>query len=157
MQVVDLREVVEEAVRAMQPLVTEGGRLEASVPPQQVPVLGDKMRLEIILANLIDNAIKYSPEQPHIRCALSAVDGHAEVMVTDSGFGIDSADLPLLFTRFGRVVTEQTSHIAGTGLGLYVSRQLARLHNGDIAVISKRGSGSTFTVTLPLASNRHEN
>jgi len=58
----------------------------------------------------------------------------------------------MLFTRFGRLVTPETSHIRGTGLGLYLAREIARLHGGDIAVRSRAGRGTTFTVTLPLAS-----
>ena len=62
---------------------------------------------------------------------------------------IDADDMPRLFTRFGRIATAATSHLPGTGLGLYLSRELARLHGGDITVESKPGHGSTFTLQLP--------
>jgi signal transduction histidine kinase len=71
------------------------------------------------------------------------------VQVSDQGMGIAAADLPRLFTRFGRVVTRENSHIAGTGLGLYLSRELARMHGGDITVESEPGRGSVFTLCLP--------
>jgi signal transduction histidine kinase len=64
--------------------------------------------------------------------------------------GIAKEDLPILFTRFGRVSTPQTDHLSGTGLGLYLGRQLARLHGGEITVESSPGKGSTFTLHLPL-------
>jgi signal transduction histidine kinase len=73
--------------------------------------------------------------------------------VQDQGVGIDAADMPRLFTRFGRIATAATSHLPGTGLGLYLSRELARLHGGDITVESKPGQGSTFTLRLPSGSS----
>jgi signal transduction histidine kinase len=79
-----------------------------------------------------------------------ALDGdHACVRVADQGIGISGADMPRLFTRFGRVVNRENSHIAGTGLGLYLSRELARMHGGDISVESSPGVGSVFTLRLP--------
>jgi len=78
----------------------------------------------------------------------------ARIEVIDKGLGIDPADLPRLFTRFGRLVTRDNSHIPGTGLGLYLARELARMHGGDITVKSAVGSGSTFTLELPLTEAR---
>ena len=69
----------------------------------------------------------------------------------DHGIGISAEQVPFLFTRFGRLVTPETSHIRGTGLGLYLARETARLHGGDIVVASRAGEGSTFTITLPVA------
>jgi len=71
--------------------------------------------------------------------------------VKDQGVGIAREDLPILFTRFGRVSTPDTDHLPGTGLGLYLGRQLARLHGGEITVDSDPGRGSTFTLHLPVA------
>jgi two-component system sensor histidine kinase SenX3 len=68
--------------------------------------------------------------------------------------GIADEDLPRLFTRFGRILTPENRGISGTGLGLYLSRELARQHGGDIAVLSKLDSGSTFTLSLPAAPSR---
>jgi signal transduction histidine kinase len=72
-------------------------------------------------------------------------------MVRDHGIGIGAERIPVFFTRFGRLVTPETSHFRGTGLGLYLARETARLHRGDIVVASEAGAGSTFTVTIPLA------
>ena len=77
--------------------------------------------------------------------------GIARVSIKDHGLGIAKEDLPILFTRFGRVSTPQTDHLPGTGLGLYLGRQLARLHGGEITVDSDPGRGSTFTLHLPVS------
>jgi two-component system sensor histidine kinase MprB len=105
-----------------------------------------------IVANLISNAIKYSPAGGPIDCELVDLGGIARVTVTDTGVGIAKEDLPILFTRFGRVTTAQTVHLPGTGLGLYLGRQLARLHGGEITVDSAPGRGSTFTLHLPVSA-----
>ncbi len=98
----------------------------------------------------MSNAIKYSPQGGVIECELTARGGIARVAVKDSGLGIAPGDLPILFTRFGRISTPHTDHLPGTGLGLYLGRQLARLHGGEITVESASGKGSTFTLHLPL-------
>jgi signal transduction histidine kinase len=75
----------------------------------------------------------------------------AEISVTDCGIGIGPEDRERLFTRFGRMVTDENSHIPGTGLGLYLSRELARMHGGEVDFESAKGLGSTFRLVLPLA------
>jgi signal transduction histidine kinase len=147
----DLRDVVREAVTALEPLARAEHTLSLEVPPEPVPVQGDRARLVMIVTNLLHNAIKYSPGGGAItvRCAL---DGSvATISVADQGIGIAAADQARLFTRFGRIATERTAGIPGTGLGLYLARDLARRHGGDLQVSSEPGRGSTFTVTLPLA------
>jgi signal transduction histidine kinase len=104
-----------------------------------------------MLTNLIDNAIKYSPQGGEIEIRLDHDSRVATIMVRDHGIGIGAEQIPVLFTRFGRLVTPETSHIRGTGLGLYLARETARLHGGDIVVASEARAGSTFTVTIPLA------
>jgi signal transduction histidine kinase len=112
--------------------------------------------VKTIITNLISNAIKYSPAGGPIDVELVNRGGIARVAVTDTGVGIAKDDLPILFTRFGRVSTSQTVHLPGTGLGLYLGRQLARLHGGEITVDSAPGRGSTFTLHLPLSVTGHE-
>src|SRR5437899_2566494 len=86
-----------------------------------------------------------------VRCELS-VDGRwCQISVSDLGLGISEADLPKVFTRFGRILTLENQGISGTGLGLYMSRELARQQGGDIEVVSRLGAGSTFTLSLPVA------
>jgi signal transduction histidine kinase len=118
-------------------------------PDQPVVVQVDAERIQTILANLISNAIKYSPNGSPINCEVTVRGGVARVSVKDSGIGIAKEELPILFTRFGRVSTPETVHLPGTGLGLYLARQLARLHGGEITVDSEPGRGSNFTLHLP--------
>ncbi|HZU16096.1 MAG TPA: HAMP domain-containing sensor histidine kinase [Candidatus Dormibacteraeota bacterium] len=155
-QPVDLREVVTTAVRTLEPLAGPDHPLRLRMPRQRVPVKGDHSRLAMILTALIHNAIKYSPEGGEIRvdCRLGA--RTAAVAVSDRGVGIARRDRPRLFTRFGRIVTPETKHIPGTGLGLYLARDLARRHGGDIRVRSTPGRGSTFTLRLPLSTSDGE-
>lgn len=101
---------------------------------------------------MIDNAIKYSRDTPCVRSHVSNRGDIAEVSIQDKGLGLAADDLPKLFMRFGRHATPDNTNISGTGLGLYISRALARLHGGDISVSSELGGGSTFILWLRLAT-----
>src|ERR1700694_305231 len=147
---VDLREVAADAMQVVRPLAGPDHVLTLETPPVAVTVLGDADRIKTIVSNLLENAIKYSPTGGPVQCIVSVADGVATLRVRDSGLGIAREDLPRLFNRFERIEHRETSHIGGTGLGLYLSRELARQHGGDIRVESRPGSGSTFTLTLPL-------
>ncbi len=148
---VELDGVISEAVAAMQPLLGADHRFAVDGTGEAVAVVADRRRLITMLGNLIDNAIKYSPRGGEIEIR-AARDGRvASVMVRDHGIGISAEQIPFLFTRFGRLVTPETSHIRGTGLGLYLARETARLHGGDIVLASEAGRGSTFTILLPVA------
>ena len=149
---VDLRELVRTAVAAVEPLAGPAHRLVVEECAEAVPVRVDAGRVATILANILDNAVKYSPSGGEVRCTVGAGAATARVVVSDQGLGIAERDLARLFSRFGRIVTSDNSHISGTGLGLYLARTLARLHGGDITVRSSVGAGSEFTLTLPLAS-----
>jgi signal transduction histidine kinase len=147
----DLRDVVHEAVRSLEPLAGARHRLVTETPGSPVEVTGDRSRLSMIVTNLVHNALKYSPDGGQVRVCCRA-GGCAEVAVEDEGVGIATEDQDRLFTRFGRIATPETAGIAGTGLGLYLSRDLARRHGGDVSVVSEPGRGSTFTLSLPLAA-----
>ena len=127
-----------------------GHRLGLDCPPSPVTVLGDRLRLVTVVVNLLANAVKYSPAGGEVRCTVRTGEGLAVLTVSDQGIGMDPEDLPRLFQRFTRVAQGVDSEIPGTGLGLYIARQLARKHGGDIIAASKRGVGSSFTVSLPL-------
>jgi signal transduction histidine kinase len=102
------------------------------------------------LHNLLDNAVKYSPPGGTIECEMVPDGDSARVTVRDEGPGLDADQLPQLFQLFGRVVNPDTAAIRGAGLGLYLARELARLHDGDVIVESNAGHGSTFVLLLPL-------
>jgi signal transduction histidine kinase len=121
--------------------------------PADLPrVRADKLRLHEILDNLITNAIKYS--NPGNEITLSAApdfkSGCMVISVRDRGFGIPEEELPNLFRKFYRIKNEASRHIRGTGLGLYIVKQLVEAHSGKIWVKSKLGEGSIFSFTLPL-------
>jgi signal transduction histidine kinase len=111
-------------------------------------VLGDVLRLEIIIANLLDNAIKYSPKGGDVTAQLSTSGDVAVLKVRDQGIGIAPEDMDRLFVRFSRLST--LNDVPGTGLGLYLARELARLHKGEIVAVSKPGEGSEFVLSLPV-------
>jgi len=156
LQVLDLEEVVAEAAERTRPQAGSSHRLVVGETPAPVPVIADRKRLLTILTNLLDNAVKYSPAGGRVEVRIASRRDRVEVKVRDHGLGIAADDLPRLFTRFGRIVTAENSHIPGTGLGLYLARELARMHGGDITVRSDEGSGSTFTVSLPTAAEARE-
>jgi signal transduction histidine kinase len=151
----DLRRVARDAIQIVHPITGTPHELSLETPATEVPVFGDVDRLITIITNLLENAVKYSPDGGKIRCVVSS-DAHATwVRVIDPGVGIAAEDLPRLFNRFERLQNRRTSHVGGTGLGLYLSRELARQHGGDIEVESQPGAGSTFTLTLPLTKPLH--
>lgn len=146
---IDLREPVAEAFDEARTLAPASHRLVLNVPDQPVVAQGDERAVVSIVQNLLSNAVKYSPAGGTITCEVGTVPTRALVRVTDSGIGISEADLARLFTRFGRIITRDNSHIPGAGLGLYLSRDLARRQGGDLRVTSVEGSGSTFELSLP--------
>ena len=150
---IDVGVLVSESVAAIAPLRLTSHRFELDLPDEPVMVKGDQQRIGSVITNLLDNAVKYSPDGGAIavRCAADEDSGTVTVWISDQGIGIDSDDLPRLFSRFGRVVNGDNSHIPGAGLGLYLSREIARMHGGDITIASERGRGTTVTFSLPLA------
>jgi signal transduction histidine kinase len=148
----DLMDVLDEAMRAVEPLLLRGGHhLATRGRRDALPVIADRVRAVTMVLNLLDNAVKYSPGGGDILVAWSRRGDVCHMSVTDHGVGISREQQSMLFTRFGRLVTPETSHIRGTGLGLYIAREIARRHGGDITVRSDVGRGTTFTITMPIA------
>ncbi len=124
--------------------------LVLDVPAEPVMVTADRGRIATVIANLLDNAIKYSPGGGEIRCTTgSGEDGGVFVTVLDQGLGIAPEHMDRLFTRFGRLPTSDNVTIAGTGLGLFLCREIASLHGATLTAESEQGEGSAFTLTLP--------
>jgi ammonium transporter, Amt family len=112
----------------------------------------DKERIHRVLTNLIGNAIKFTPERGKVGISVIKNGKMAEVAITDSGIGIKKDDLPKLFTKFGKIETaSKIPATTGTGLGLYISKNIIELSCGKIWVKSTPGKGSTFTFSLPIA------
>ncbi|HEV2911857.1 MAG TPA: ATP-binding protein [Pyrinomonadaceae bacterium] len=124
--------------------------LSNEVSPEVV-VLADARRLEQMLTNLVDNAIKFSRE--HERVTIGHERGARDrISVTDTGDGISSEHLPRIFERFYRVDRARSRDMGGTGLGLAIVKHLARAHGGEVSVNSRPGEGSTFTIELPAVA-----
>jgi signal transduction histidine kinase len=145
---VDLSRVVDEAVET------------AVLAQQEVPVVtsvhgllpairGDRARLRQVLGNLIENAVKYSPEDGEVRVSATAGNGAVRIAVKDSGPGIPRDQQARIFEKFGRVDVPGASK-PGTGLGLFIARSIAEAHGGSLEVASGSEPGSTFTLTLPV-------
>src|SRR5438128_9827489 len=146
---VDLREVVRRNVATAETTATPRHRLRFDDRiGGELWVLGDALRLEIIIANLLDNAVKYSPKGGDVTAQLSMSGDVAVLKVQDQGIGIAAEDMDRLFVRFSRV--SNLKDVPGTGLGLYLARELARLHKGEIAATSTPGEGSEFVLSLPV-------
>jgi signal transduction histidine kinase len=114
-----------------------------------VAVTGDRDRLKQVLVNLIDNAIKYTPEGGEVRVSVTASAGKAQLKVQDTGIGVDPAHHVRIFDRFYRVSTDRGE--AGAGLGLAIVRSICHAHGGTVAINSMAGRGSCFVVELPVA------
>jgi two-component system, OmpR family, phosphate regulon sensor histidine kinase PhoR len=137
-------EAIETAVLAQQevPVVASGhGTLPA--------IRGDRTRLRQVLGNLIENAVKYSPEGGEVRVSAVAANGEVRIAVRDAGPGIPRDHQARIFEKFGRVDMPGASK-PGTGLGLFIARSIAEAHGGSLHVSSGAEPGSTFTLTLPV-------
>jgi two-component system phosphate regulon sensor histidine kinase PhoR len=124
--------------------------IETSLPESAV-VRAVSGRLQQVMANLVGNALKYTPDGGRVRVSMTIADGQVTVEVADTGIGIPAADLPFVFDKFYRVKTKATAGIAGTGLGLALVRSIIDAHGGRISVQSVAGQGSTFVFSLPAA------
>lgn len=122
----------------------------------QVCVMGDADRLKQLFINLIDNAIKYTPDGGKVSISLSKQNEWARFVVADTGMGIPAQDLPHIFDRFYRVDKARARTLGGSGLGLSIAKWVAQAHGGNIQVESEVGAGTTFIVTLPALTTAEE-
>ena len=148
LQPLDLAAEVTTAVEAARALAPDR-TFTLDAPGDAVIVDGDADRLHQVLANLLDNAQKSSPAVEPIEVELALRDGHAEVCVRDHGSGIAEESLERIFEKF---VRERGDSVSGTGLGLYIARQILEAHGGRLWAESEPGSGATFHISLPLAT-----
>jgi signal transduction histidine kinase len=146
--VVDPGEIAKAAVDAAR-LRAEADVALETADEELPPIETDGGRLRQVLDNLLDNAIKYSPGGGPIVLRVAADRRSTRFAVSDHGVGIPAADLPRIFEKFYRVDPHQTGGVNGTGLGLYVCRELVERMDGRITVSSTPGLGSTFVVELP--------
>jgi signal transduction histidine kinase len=146
---IDLARVVDEAVEAAA-LAQQEVPVVASVRGGLPAIRGDRARIRQVLGNLIDNAVKYSPEGSEVRVSAAAGNGAVRIAVKDAGPGIPRDQQGRIFEKFGRAEVEGGSK-PGTGLGLFIARSIAEAHGGSLDVTSGAEPGATFTLTLPAA------
>lgn len=128
--------------------------LVVTLPPYLPPVWGNPLRLRQVVDNLVNNAIKYTPQGGKITVWVEEYDSQIALNVSDTGIGIPHTDQPYIFDKFYRVQSEETEDIAGTGLGLAIVKSIVEKHNGRVWVESEPGKGSTFTVLLPTYQDK---
>jgi signal transduction histidine kinase len=143
----DVVEITDMAIDGVKMLLS-GHDVKLDEPAEPLEAEIDPDRFQMVVRNLLSNAAKYSPAGTDILVRIKRDDGMASVAVIDQGVGIREEDQANLFTRFGRIPT--TQHVQGTGLGLWLSREIARMHDGDLTVQSAAGTGSTFILKVPL-------
>ncbi len=146
----DLAAEIRSAVEAAQ-AVAPDRTFDVELPDGSVSVEGDADRLHQVFANLLDNAQKSSPAVEPIEVELRAQDGQAQVCIRDHGAGIAEESLERIFDKF---VRERGDTVSGTGLGLYIARQILDAHGGRIWAESEPGEGATFHVSLPLRAEK---
>lgn len=155
LETVDPAVTIEAALGAVAPAAeAKGIRLTKVLDPHAGPVAGDPARLQQVVWNLVNNAVKFTPANGMIEVRLKRVNSQVEISVTDNGQGISSELLPWIFERF-RQGDAPTSGHGGLGLGLAIAKQLVEIHGGTIRAESPgEERGATFTVTLPLSAAR---
>ncbi|WP_332759945.1 sensor histidine kinase [Pseudarthrobacter sp.] len=151
---VDINTVITEAVdRSQLPAESKNIRIVVG-EPVDATVYGDRDLLVTALRNLIDNAIRYSPENTRVGVGVRSKDGLIAVSVTDQGEGLTPEDQERVFERFYRVDAARSRHTGGTGLGLSIVKHVASNHGGEVTLWSRPGQGSTFTLRLPEMESR---
>ena len=129
---------------------TEIHKLEVDFPPDFPPVSADPVKIEVILTNIVDNAMKFSPQGGTITIKGESSENEVLVIVADEGIGVPLRDRDRIFDRFYRIEDDSTKSTRGTGLGLYISKTLIEAHGGQIWVEGEPGRGSRFTFSLPM-------
>lgn len=151
---VHVDQLIQRLTQEMAPVAqTKGIHLTYTPPPQTLPaVMADSIRIEEVISNLIGNAIKYTP-QGSVHASVTQQDTDVVVAIKDTGPGIPPDAMAHLFTKFFRIKSELTAGATGTGLGLYISKNIIESHGGKIWAESQPGQGATFAFSLPIATS----
>jgi signal transduction histidine kinase len=145
----DLSELVRRTIEEFQSSLDKHSLQYIAGEPESLKINGDAVRLNLVLQNLLHNAVKYSPDGGPVIIRTWSETGKAFFSVSDPGIGIPQADQPYLFDRFFRASNATKEHLGGFGIGLFLAKEIVTRHGGTISVASSEGQGSTFTVGLP--------
>jgi two-component system, OmpR family, phosphate regulon sensor histidine kinase PhoR len=148
---IDIHDIIYRAVENISVQVEEkGGKIEMELAAEQYELIGDEVHLSNVISNLLDNANKYSPEQPDIKISTESNSSGIFITVEDHGIGMNSDDVKMIFEKFYRVPTGNVHNIKGFGLGLTYVKAIIEAHNGTIDVKSQPKKGSQFKLFLPI-------
>ncbi len=151
-----LNKLIEEAIYQSK-VQSEKRQVQVNFSAEsEIEFFGDRKQLLIAISNLIDNAISYSPERTKVSVILKRSAETAEIAISDQGVGIEESELSRIFERFYRVDPARSRETGGTGLGLSIVKHVISNHGGEVQVWSVPGTGSTFTVNLPLVDVKAE-
>jgi two-component system sensor histidine kinase SenX3 len=149
--IVDVRSVVTDAVeRVAGAAHARDVRLAIDAIPRGLSIGGSRRQLASALGNLLENAVKYSPEHGTVSISVTSAVSRVEIRVADHGIGIAAHEVPRIFERFYRADAARERDAGGAGLGLAIVRQVAADHGGEVLVASQEAHGSTFTLRLPM-------
>jgi len=154
----DLREldlvlVAKSALDTMTPMAVQRDIKLDLIADESQPIYADSDDIEILLNNLISNAVKYNVNGGWVRCEVGHTDSHIFCKVSDSGIGIQAEDIPKLFHEFSRIKNPLSKNVSGSGLGLSIVKKILELYGAEINVESTPGKGSIFTLLFPLANS----
>lgn len=127
-------------------------QLDIDLPDRLPAVEVDKDMMNVVLVNLLGNAVKYTSENGCISVSSTSTADEIVIHVTDTGIGVAEEDLPRVFDKFYRCTRESEDEVPGSGLGLYITRQIMRLHGGDVTVSSRLGEGAQFSIVIPRSA-----
>jgi signal transduction histidine kinase len=149
---VDINEVMSDVMTRAASSSSVISEFKADLDPRLPIVTGDRDRLVQVVTNLVNNAVKYSPDGGTVTLSTRSDGGFALISVTDTGLGIPADEIEHVFERFRRVRSGAAQSIPGTGLGLTIVKQIVEMHGGKIWVESAVGHGSAFHFTVPLTA-----
>lgn len=155
---IDLRSLINESRETMEPLAREKGiTFEEQLAQELPPIEADRPKLRRVIVNLLSNAVKFTGKGGTVQLkAEPAEDERVRISISDTGVGIAPDDVARLFDKYEQARSRATRGEKGTGLGLYITKQLVELHGGEIKVTSELGRGSTFSFTLPIVHGAAE-
>ncbi len=147
----DLSHVVDSVIESYKTKIAEKKiKIEFVKPEEKMEAFLDKEKIKIAVQNVLDNAIRYTPEGGNVVISLNKNQDNLELKIQDSGMGISENQKEKLFTKFFRGGNAQEVHIEGSGLGLFITKNIIEAHGGKIWFESKKGAGATFYFTLPI-------
>jgi signal transduction histidine kinase len=146
----DINEMMEGIIKRLLPLAQGKKVFIHYVKEKDVVAIADEMKMTLAIANIVDNAIKYTPENGSVAINLDADHQNAFISVADTGIGIPDAEIGRIFERFYRVDKTRDRETGGTGLGLSITHSTIMMHNGSIKVYSKEDEGTTILVRIPI-------